>query len=83
MLFHKLKRQTATQGIPNTSIALANLRLNLHETLTSRVAKQSDIHWPPSPTEERSYQTQQRGANANFSHVTELETRLRAHHSSS
>ena len=35
--------QTATQEIPNPSIALANLRLNLHETLTSRVAKKSDI----------------------------------------
>ena len=40
MLFSEAKAlPTATQGIPNTSIALANLRLNLHETLTSRVAE--------------------------------------------
>ncbi|MDX6289248.1 MAG: hypothetical protein QOH42_1047 [Blastocatellia bacterium] len=37
MLFRRRKAlQITTQGIPNTSIALANLRLNLHETLTSR-----------------------------------------------
>jgi hypothetical protein len=36
MLFSQAKALQTTKGIPNTSIALANLRLNLHETLTSR-----------------------------------------------
>jgi hypothetical protein len=68
MLVHKPKAlHTPMQGDPNTSIALANLRLNLHETLTSRVAKKSDTHWLPSPTKQRGDQTQQRGANANIS----------------
>ncbi len=85
MLFQKAKAlPTATRGSPEhlDRSGLANLRLNLHETLTSRVATKSDIHWLPPP-KQRSHQTQQRGANAKFTHGTESETRLRAHHSSS
>ena len=68
MLLRKVKTYNANQGISeHLDHSDQTFRLNLHETLTSRVATKSDIFWLPSRnTSNGVIRIKLRGANANI-----------------